>query len=136
MFRLKRLFRPKPEANVLTRNPTSPSTAQAPVPEEDSPHEPPPYSATSTTQTDQNIAPQAVQSQELPVAGLLDPTLNFTAAQMEQQWRIKDKIFARAIVHFIAERFDGNLRSWAGYKYTYINDVPIPLNSFRVEELY
>jgi len=56
--------------------------------------------------------------------GLLDPNLNFTAAQMEQQWKQKDIIFARAVVQFIAERFDGNLKGWAGYKYTYICEVP------------
>ena len=56
--------------------------------------------------------------------GLLDPNLNFTAAQMEQQWKRKDVVFARAVVQFIAERFDGNLKGWAGYKYTYICEVP------------
>jgi len=57
---------------------------------------------------------------------LLDPSLNFTAAQMEQQWRAKDRMFARAVVQFIAERFDGNLKSWAGHKYTYINENENP----------
>lgn len=134
MFRFKRLFGQKSQSKVLTRNSTNSSTTQAPVPEDDSQHEPPPYSASSTTQPDQNTAPQATTTQEQPLVGLLDPSLNFTAAQMEQQWRVKDKIFARAIVHFIAERFDGNLRSWAGYKYTYINNVSsrkpdLPLNT-------
>lgn len=64
--------------------------------------------------------------------GLLDPNLNFTAAQMEHQWKQKDIIFARAVVQFIAERFDGNLKGWAGYKYTYICEVPFPTISIFV----
>ncbi len=127
MMRLKRLFRRKVEPKVPARIPTNSSTTQAPSPEEDSQHDPPPYSASSATQTDHNGggAPQAIVStpQESAMAGLLDPNLNFTATQMEQQWQVKDKVFARSIVQFVAERFDGNLRGWAGYKYTYINDV-------------
>ena len=124
MMRLKRLFRRKLEPNV----PAQTSTAnQPPAQEDDSQHDPPPYSASSATQTDPNggAAPQAIVStpQETAMAGFLDPNLNFTAAQMEQQWRARDKVFARAIVQFVAERFDGNLRGWAGYRYTYINDV-------------
>jgi hypothetical protein len=64
--------------------------------------------------------------------GLLDPNLNFTAAQMEHQWKQKDIIFARAVVQFIAERFDGNLKGWAGYKYTYICEVTIPFYRFSI----
>jgi len=64
--------------------------------------------------------------------GLLDPHLNFTAAQMEQQWKQKDIIFARAVVQFIAERFDGNLKGWAGYKYTYICEVTLPFQKIGI----
>jgi hypothetical protein len=122
MMRLKRLLRRKFRPNVAAQTPNQP-----PAQEDESHHDPPPYSASSATQTDQNGggAPQAIAStpQETAMSGLLDPNLNFTAAQMEQQWRAKDKAFARAVVQFVAERFDGNLRGWAGFKYTYINDV-------------
>jgi hypothetical protein len=124
MMRLKRLLRRKLEPNAPAQTST---TNQPPAQEDDSQHDPPPYSASSATQTDPNGggAPQAIVAtpQETAMAGLLDPNLNFTAAQMEQQWRARDKVFARAIVQFVAERFDGNLRGWAGYRYTYINDV-------------
>lgn len=124
MMRFKRLLRRKSKQNVPAQ---TPATNQPPAQEDDSQLDPPPYSASSASQTDHNGggAPQAIVStpQETAAAGLLDPNLNFTAAQMEQQWRAKDKAFARAVVQFVAERFDGNLRGWAGYKYTYINDV-------------
>ena len=123
MIGIKRLLaRRKNQTDVPTPTATSSSTTQAPIPDENANLDPPPYS--SATQPDQNVAPHAMIYQEptLP-QGLLDPNLNFTAAQMEQQWRAKDRIFARAIVHFIAERFDGNLKGWAGYKYTYICEV-------------
>src|SRR5204863_8610692 len=100
-----------------TQGASSSSPTQAPLPEDDIQLDPPPYSGSSTTQADQNVAARtAATTQETSPQGLLDPSLNFTAAQMEQQWQVKDIIFARAVVQFIAERFDGNLRSWAGYK--------------------
>jgi hypothetical protein len=85
---------------------------------------PPPYSA--PPRTDSN-PPGPDEQYVLPGTGAsyLDPTLNFTAAQMERHWIEKDVIFARAVVQFIAERFDGSLKSWAGYKYTYICEVPL-----------
>jgi hypothetical protein len=50
---------------------------------------------------------------------------------MEEQWLIKDRAFARAIVQFIAERFDGREKGWGGYKYTYICDVSSPVDDGR-----
>ena len=124
LIRLSYFLRLKPARKAERQAASSSAPTQAPLPEDDSQLDPPPYSGSSTTQGDQNVAPQATATtQETSPQGLLDPTLNFTAAQMEQQWQVKDIIFARAVVQFIAERFDGNLRSWAGYKYTYINDV-------------
>jgi hypothetical protein len=91
---------------------TAPAT-QAPPHEESAERQPPPYSPSSASQPEANVR----------VSGLLDPTLNFTAAQMEQQWRAKDRRFASAVVQFVAERCNGKLRGWAGYKYTYICEV-------------
>jgi hypothetical protein len=132
MIALKRILRRTAnQRTVPNPAPTTTSTTQAPAPEENTQLDPPPYSASSTNQPDQNGTPQAATPQEIAVSqSLLDPALNFTAAQMEQQWRAKDKIFARAVVQFVAERFDGNLRGWAGYKYTYICEVSIPLYSY------
>jgi hypothetical protein len=121
---LKWLFRSR--KNVASPTPTTSSTVQAPVPEDDSQHDPPPYTASSPTQPDQNSPIDTVLPRDNLPQGLLDPNLNFTAAQMEQQWRAKDKIFARVIIQFVAERFDGNLKGWAGYRYNYINEVCSP----------
>jgi len=114
MLDLKRLLRRKTRlASESTRSPPAiASVAQAPIADETQ-RDPPPYYTASNGQAQNGVAPLE----------LLDPTLNFTAAQMEQQWMMKDKIFARAIVQFIAERFDGRERGWGGYKYTYICDV-------------
>lgn len=121
MTSFKRLFRSR--KNVASPTPSASSSVQAPAPEDDAQHDPPPYTASSTTQPDGNIPLEVALSQDTQPQGLLDPNLNFTAAQMEQQWRAKDKLFARAIVQFVAERFDGNLKGWAGYRYTYVNEV-------------
>ena len=102
---------------------TPEESSLTPVRDENAHLDPPPYSASANNQPDENGAPQMVVPQDTGSRELLDPNLNFSATQMEQQWRAKDKIFARAIVQFIAERFDGNLKSWAGYKYTYIREV-------------
>src|ERR1700731_1419011 len=124
MLDIKRLLRRKTTtSSASTTAPTStpPGTATdqtVPPPDDTQHHDPPPYSP-SLSGRPQNGIPQ----QEL-----LDPTLNFTAAQMEQQWLIKDKAFARAIVQFIAERFDGREKGWGGYKYTYICDVSEPVD--------
>ena len=123
MLDIKRLLRRKTttsSASTTAPTPTPPGTSTdqtVPPPDDNQHHDPPPYSPSSSGRP-QNRIPQ----QEL-----LDPTLNFTAAQMEQQWVIKDKAFARAIVQFIAERFDGREKGWGGYKYTYICDVSAPL---------
>jgi len=111
--------------------PSTPASQPAVAIEEPSQNEPPPYTASTTaiqtttpaTQQPDTDTARGVVSHEI-TQGLLDPNLNFTAAQMEYQWRQKDIIFARAVVQFIAERFDGNLKGWAGYKYTYICEVP------------
>ena len=125
MLDLKRLLRRKtrlpPES---TTSPPNAPIAQAPTADEPL-RDPPPYSTSSNGQTRNGVAPLE----------LLDPTLNFTAAQMEQQWMIKDKIFARAIVQFIAERFDGRERGWGGFKYTYICDVDPRLMSAKWADL-
>jgi hypothetical protein len=132
---MRLLRRRKTVTTVSTQSAeTSPST-QAPEADANAEHDPPPYySASSASQPDQSVTPDTSTQVVVPVAvpqeivqpvqqTLLDPTLNFTAAHMEQQWRAKDKAFARAVVQFIAERFDGNLKSWAGHRYTYINEV-------------
>jgi hypothetical protein len=125
--------------NTTPTRSNEPSTPTQPVAEELTQHEPPPYYSSSsstpptTTQPDTSPESNAQQNGRVVVSyditqGLLDPNLNFTAAQMEQQWKRKDVIFARAVVQFIAERFDGNLKGWAGYKYTYICEVrPSPM---------
>lgn len=120
MTGLKHLFRKKRRSHLPTRSTSTCSTTHAPSPE-DQAYDPPPYYATNPQPAENGDArplPRETLSQ-----GLLDPNLNFTAAHMEAQWRAKDKIFAKAVVQFIAERFDGNLKGWAGYKYTYINEV-------------
>ena len=121
MLDLKRLLRRKKTlssgANTTLTSTTPPATSisQAPSAEATYQRDPPPYSASGNAQGQNgSTEPQ-----------LLDPTLNFTAAQIEQQWRTKDIVFARAIVQFIAERFDGRERGWGGYKYTYICDVTL-----------
>jgi hypothetical protein len=115
----KRLFRRNTQPTNSTSTATPPT---APTPEDDAQVDPPPYSA---PQPDRNEPLQGTIPQEHVSQGFLDPNLNFTATQMEQQWRAKDKIFARAMVQFIAERFDGNLRGWGGYRYTYICEVSL-----------
>jgi len=122
MTGLRRLFHRKRTLSLHPRTTSTASANQAPSPEDQVQYDPPPYYA-STGQGDQNPAAQTVVPQETISQGLLDPNLNFMAAQMEAQWRAKDKLFAKAIVQFIAERFDGNLKGWAGYKYTYICEV-------------
>jgi len=118
LFRRKKVKR---TATPATR-PSPQTTPEAPSEEEGGQNDPPPYSPPPTSPTDDPIVlPQSVQR------GLLDPSLPLTAAQMEQRWLEKDRLFARVVVQFIAERFDGNLRGWAGYKYTYINTVLIRL---------
>lgn len=133
MAGLMRLLRRRKTAPTVPTVPTqstetpATTTTQAPEEDDDAQHDPPPYTGPAPAQPDHSVTPetptQAVVSQETAPQMLLDPSLNFTAAQMEQQWRAKDRIFARAVVQFIAERFDGNLKSWAGHKYTYINEV-------------
>ena len=119
MLDIKRLLRRKTatsSASPTAPTPIPPGTSTdqtVPPPDDNQQSDPPPYSPSSSGRR-QNRIPQ----QEL-----LDPTLNFTAAQMEEQWLIKDRAFARAIVQFIAERFDGREKGWGGYKYTYICDV-------------
>jgi hypothetical protein len=103
----------------ITPSPAAPPPTHAPPPEDTADRQPPPYSPSSASQPEPNVR----------VSGLLDPNLNFTAAQMQQQWRAKDKRFASAVVQFVAERFDGKLKGWAGYKYTYICEVSTYLNS-------
>src|SRR2546423_10276612 len=149
LSRLRRLRTPSTEPTASNTS-TSTSTSTLPVPvsptptqplaEEPTQHSPPPYSASTsdrpTTDTpsagstqengpSESVPPRTVVTYDI-THGLLDPHLNFTAAQMEQQWKQKDIIFARAVVQFIAERFDGNLKGWAGYKYTYICEVTLP----------
>jgi len=117
-FRRKKGKRTAPPATRLSPQ----ATAEARNEEEGGQNDPPPYSPPPTSPTDDAIVPsQSTQR------GLLDPSLPLTAAEMEQRWLEKDRLFARAVVQFIAERFDGNLRGWAGYKYTYINTVLIRL---------
>ena len=120
---LKVLFRRKRTKTAAA--PTSrehPAANPAPAAaEEEVQNDPPPYSP----------PPTAANSDAMGCpAGVLDPSLTLTASAMEQRWVEKDRLFARVVVQFIAERFDGNLRGWAGYKYTYINNVrplsPLP----------
>src|SRR5271170_5955379 len=119
MLDIKRLLRRKTttsSTSTPTPTPAPTSTASDPsVPptEDNQQRDPPPYSPSSGSQPQNGI----------PQQELLDPTLNFTAAHMEEQWAIKDRAFARAVVQFIAERFDGREKGWGGYKYTYICDV-------------
>jgi hypothetical protein len=128
------LRRRKTAPTVSTQSSETTVATQAPEADANAELDPPPYSASSPSQPDQSVTPDTSTQVAVPVAvpqetvqhaqpTLLDPNLNFTAAHMEQQWRAKDKAFARAVVQFIAERFDGNLKSWAGHKYTYINEV-------------
>lgn len=125
LLRRRKTLPQTPERSVESETST-PTTQQAPIPEDTAEHDPPPYSASSNARGEQG-APSQDASQESvsisPTVELLDPNLNFTAALMDQQWREKDRLFARAVVQFIAERFDGNLKGWAGYKYTYICEV-------------
>src|SRR5271156_3095237 len=103
MLNIKRLLRRKTttsSASSTTPTPAPANTATdaaVPPPEDNQPRDPPPYSPSSGSQPQNGI----------PQQELLDPTLNFTAAQMEEQWSIKDRAFARVVVQFIAERFDG-----------------------------
>lgn len=111
----KMFFRPKRTKAAVTpasREPTA--AAAAPEVEEEVQNDPPPYSPPPT-------APNG-EATGSPV-GVLDPSLMLTASAMEQRWVERDRLFARVVVQFIAERFDGNLRGWAGYKYTYISNV-------------
>jgi hypothetical protein len=116
------LLRRRKTESSISRQPDSSTTIYAPV-HEYAEQVPPPYTSTSTPHGHSTVIAPTITPRETPSQDLLDPTLNFTAAQMEQQWRAKDKIFARAVVQFIAERFDGNLKGWGGYKYTYISEV-------------
>src|SRR5271169_3528989 len=109
LIRLSYFLRLKHAKKASTQTASSSTPIQPPLPDDESQLDPPPYSGSSTAQADQNMTPQASSTAQETPQGLLDPTLNFTATQMEQQWRVKDIIFARAVVHFIAERFDGNL---------------------------
>jgi hypothetical protein len=110
------LRRRKKKPATPTPTPAPPSATHAPPPEDTADRtQPPPYSASSASHPEPTVRTQS----------LLDPTLNFTAAQMEQQWRAKDKRFASAVVQFVAERTDGKLKGWAGYKYTHICEVPL-----------
>jgi hypothetical protein len=115
LFRRKRT---KPTVTPATTRPPQPTDAPAPAAavddDEDAAHDPPPYSPPPTATTGPAEGGQS---------GVLDPSLRLTASQVEQRWQEKDRLFARVVVQFIAERFDGNLRGWAGYKYTYINAV-------------
>src|SRR5271170_7202583 len=95
MLDLKRLLRRKTRSSSesttnATPAPASTAIIQAPPPDDTQQRDPPPYYASSSGQSQNGVAQP----------DLLDPTLNFTAAQMEQQWLMKDKIFARAIVQF------------------------------------
>jgi len=125
MLDIKRFLRRKPTSSSASTTTTSSSPASTPTidpplppPEDNQQRDPPPYSPSSSGRPQNGVAQQE----------LLDPTLNFTAAQMEQQWLIKDRAFARAVVQFIAERFDGREKGWGGYKYTYICDVNATVN--------
>jgi hypothetical protein len=100
----------------------SPATNPAPEVEEEVQNDPPPYSPPPTAPNSEATGGPA---------GVLDPSLTLTASAMEQRWVERDRLFARVVVQFIAERFDGNLRGWAGYKYTYISNVrPLALAHF------
>lgn len=126
---MKVLFRRKRTKNTVTpatRPPPQPTAPTPPAVEVQEQNDPPPYSAPPSSSSDAIVPP------EMAHPGVLDPSLRFTAAHMEQLWLEKDRLFARIVVQFIAERFDGNLKGWAGYKYTYINPVyPLsPLLSF------
>src|ERR1700732_2750228 len=94
---MRLLRRRKTVTTVSTRSAETPSTIQAPEADANAEHDPPPhYSASSAMQPDQNVTPDTSTQVIIPVAvpqeivqpvqqTLLDPTLNFTAAHMEQQ---------------------------------------------------
>jgi hypothetical protein len=119
----KKIFRPKrTKAAVTPAARESTAAVAAPEVEEDVQNDPPPYSPPPTAPNSEGTGS--------PV-GVLDPSLMLTASAMEQRWVERDRLFARVVVQFIAERFDGNLRGWAGYKYTYISNVrPLALPYF------
>ena len=126
---LVRLFRRQaketPATHASGEREAAGQATQAPDAEESTDRDPPPYSASSGLRNGRSASQESGQETILisPTTEFLDPSLGFTASLMEQQWREKDRIFARAVVQFIAERFDGNLKGWAGYKYTHISEV-------------
>jgi hypothetical protein len=133
MMGFKAMLRRKRTKSPVTPVEASQPTANpAPAAEEEVQNDPPPYSPPPTaTNSDGTGGP----------SGVLDPGLTLTASAMEQRWVEKDRLFARVVVQFIAERFDGNLRGWAGYKYTYISNVRLlvphlflafPFSSFSI----
>jgi hypothetical protein len=109
------LFRRKRTKTAVTaESREQPAANPAPEVEEEVQNDPPPYSPPPTAPNSEGTGSPA---------GVLDPSLMLTASAMEQRWVERDRLFARVVVQFIAERFDGNLRGWAGYKYTYISNV-------------
>ena len=117
-----------PQTTTETVEPATEPAAQEPAPEESMESDPPPYSAPPSARHDHTTSQDSSQESMggAPTTTdlrLLDPNLQLSAALMEQQWLERDRIFARAVVQFIAERFDGNLKGWAGYKYTHISEV-------------
>ena len=123
------LFRRRKAQKICQTEPTSPvvetpqHAAQAPSPvDRTESNDPPPYYPAPSPPVRRGTSEEEPVATS-PVFEYLDPTLNLTAVLMEQQWREKDHIFARAVVQFIADRFDGRLKGWAGYTYTYICEV-------------